>query len=253
MTTASTSTTGTAESPTGATTTATTATTTSASNAAALSRPAPQPAPPEAGGWIARLWPFMAAHRRNVVIAFGVSMAGQGISALTPLLAKIIVDDVITTRSRQLAPWIALLVAAGIFGFAAAYVRRFVGGRVALDVQFDLRNAVYERLQRLDFASHDQLRTGQLVSRSSSDVALLQGLLAFLPIMLGNLVLVVVALIVMVVLSPPLTLVALLVVPAMAVAALRLRTTIFPPRGTPSSAPGRWPAWSTRPSRAYGS
>lgn len=195
---------------------------------AALDRPAPQPAPPEAGGWIARLWPFMAAHRRNVIIAFGVSMAGQGIAALTPLLAKIIVDDVITTRSRPLAPWIALLVAAGVFGFAAAYVRRFVGGRVALDVQFDLRNAVYERLQRLDFASHDQLRTGQLVSRSSSDVALLQGLLAFLPIMLGNLVLVVVALIVMVVLSPPLTLVAVLVVPAMAVAALRLRTTIFP-------------------------
>jgi len=192
------------------------------------SRPAPQPAPPEAGGWIARLWPFMAAHRRNVVIAFGVSMAGQGVSAMTPLLAKIIVDDVITARSRPLAPWIVLLVAAGFFGFAAAYVRRFVGGRVALDVQFDLRNAVYERLQRLDFASHDQLRTGQLVSRSSSDVTLLQGLLAFLPIMLGNLVLVVVALIVMVVLSPPLTLVALLVVPAMAVAALRLRTTIFP-------------------------
>ena len=192
------------------------------------SRPAPQPAPPEAGGWIARLWPFMAAHRRNVAIAFGVSMAGQGVSAMTPLLGKIIIDDVITARSRPLAPWIVLLVAAGVFGFFAAYVRRFVGGRVALDVQFDLRNAVYERLQRLDFASHDQLRTGQLVSRSSSDVALLQGLLAFLPIMLGNLVLVVVAIVVMVILSPPLTLVALLVVPAMAAAAMRLRSTIFP-------------------------
>jgi len=37
----------------------------------------------------------------------------------------------------------------------------------------------------LDFASHDQLQTGQLVSRASSDVGLMQGLLAFLPIRFG--------------------------------------------------------------------
>ncbi|HEV7759143.1 MAG TPA: ABC transporter ATP-binding protein, partial [Acidimicrobiales bacterium] len=194
----------------------------------ALNRPTPQPAPPEAGGWIARLWPFMAAHKHNVTLAFGVSIAGQAVSALTPVLAKIIVDDVITTHSRPLTPWLVLLVAAGFFGFGAAYIRRFVGGRVALDVQFDLRNAVYERLQRLDFASHDKLRTGQLVSRASSDVTLLQGLLAFLPIMLGNIVLVIIALVVMLILSAPLTLVVLATLPVMAVVALRLRTTIFP-------------------------
>ena len=193
-----------------------------------LDRPTPEPAPPEAGGWIARLRPFLAAHKRNVIIAFGVSIAGQAVGAMTPLLSKIIVDDIVTTHERPLTPWLVLLVAAGVFGFVAAYVRRFVGGRVALDVQYDLRNAVYERLQRLDFASHDQLRTGQLVSRASSDVALLQGLLAFLPIMLGNVVLVAVALTVMTILSPPLTLVALAAVPAMVVVALKLRTTIFP-------------------------
>jgi ATP-binding cassette subfamily B protein len=91
-------------------------------------------------------------------------------------------------------------VLVGLFGFGAAYVRRYYGGRVALDVQFDMRNAVYERLQRLDFASHDQLQTGQLVSRASSDVALIQGVLSFLPIMIGNALLLVIALVVMVVL-----------------------------------------------------
>jgi ATP-binding cassette subfamily B protein len=188
----------------------------------------PQPAPPEAGGWIVRLWPFMRAHGHDVRLAFGMSMAGMAVTAVTPVVQKVIVDDVITSHSRPLAPWLALLVAAGLFGFGAAYVRRFVGGRVALAVQFDLRNAVYERLQRLDFASHDQLQTGQLVSRASSDVALIQGLLSFLPIMLGNALLVVLALVVMVVLSPPLTLVVLATLPAMLVVALKLRTSIFP-------------------------
>jgi ATP-binding cassette, subfamily B, bacterial len=194
----------------------------------AVVRPTPQPAPPEAGGWLRRLWPFLAAHRRGVAVAFGVSVAGQAIAALTPVVEKIIVDDVIVARDRPLLPWLAVLVAAGLVGFAVAYVRRYVGGQVALGVQFDLRNAVYERLQRLDFASHDDLQTGQLVSRSSSDVALIQALLAFLPIMLGNLVLVVLALAVMLVLSPPLTLVALAAIPLMLLVALRLRQTIFP-------------------------
>ena len=63
-----------------------------------------------------------------------------------------------------------------MFGFVAAYIRRFVGGRVSLDVQYDLRNAIYERLQRLDFARHDEMQTGQLVSRASSDVGLHPGL-----------------------------------------------------------------------------
>ena len=191
-------------------------------------RPTPQPAPPEAGGWLRRLLPFLMAHRRNVFIAFGVSIAGQAVAALTPIIEQHIVDDVVIAHRRPLAPWLTLLIAAGVFGFFAAYVRRFVGGRVSLDVQFDLRNAVYERLQRLDFASHDQLQTGQLVSRASSDVGLLQGLLAFLPIMLGNLVFAVMALVVMAYYSLPLTIVALVSVPLMLTVALRLRKTIFP-------------------------
>ena len=193
-----------------------------------LARRTPEPAPPEAGGWIRRLAPFLMAHKRNVFIAFGVSMLGQAVSALTPVAQKIIVDDVIIGQRRPLAPWLIVLIAAGLFGFGAAFVRRYVGGRVSLDVQYDLRNAVYERLQRLDFASHDQLQTGQLVSRANSDVGLLQGLLMFLPIMLGNLVLLVLALVVMFVLSPPLTLVALLMLPALLAVTFRLRKTIFP-------------------------
>ena len=195
---------------------------------AAIDRPTPEPAPPEAGGWIKRLWPFLMAHRRSVILAFGAAVLGQAVNALVPVAQKVIVDDVIIGNKRSLAPWLAVLVVAGLFSFVAAYIRRYVGGRIALDVQFDLRNAVYERLQRLDFASHDQLQTGQLVSRASSDIGLLQGLLAFLSIMLGNLVLVVVALVVMAILAPTLTLVAVLTIPAMLLLARRLRTAIFP-------------------------
>jgi ATP-binding cassette, subfamily B, bacterial len=181
-----------------------------------------------APGWIRRLWPFVAVYRRDAAISFGAAVAGLTAAALTPLVQKVVVDDVILARRRPLAPWLALLVAAGVFRFGVAHLRRLVGGRVALGVQFDLRNAIFERLQRLDFARHDEFRTGQLVSRASSDVGLVQGLLAFLPLFTGNVVLLVLSLGVMVTLSPLLTVVALVVVPAILAVALRLRTTVFP-------------------------
>jgi ATP-binding cassette subfamily B protein len=189
----------------------------------------PEPAPHGSGGWVRRLMvPFLMAHKRNVLTAFGVAVIGQGVQGLVPVWSKHIVDDVIIHHRQPLAPWLTLLVASAVVTFVLAFVRRYAGGRVALDVQYDLRNAVYERLQRLDFASHDKLQTGQLVSRASSDTALIQGLLTMLPIMTGNVVLLVVALVVMVLTSIKLTIVALLAVPAMFLVAIRLRATIFP-------------------------
>ncbi len=195
---------------------------------AAIDRPTPQPNPPGSGGWLKRTSPFLLAHKKNVLLAFGVAVVGQAVTAFVPVVSRTIIDDVIVKDDKSLTPWLLALVAMGLFGFGMSFVRRFAGGRVALDVQYDLRNAVYERLQRLDFASHDKLQTGQLVSRASSDTALIQSVLAFLPIMVGNLVLLIVALVMMLRFSPQLTIVALLAIPAMFAIAVRLRKTIFP-------------------------
>src|SRR4029453_9042569 len=102
------------------------------------------------------------------------------------------------------------------------------GGRIALDVQHDMRTAVFRQLQRLDFARHDELQTGQLVSRASSDVALIQGFLQFLPIGVANVLMFVVSLVAMFILSPLLACVMLLVAPALLFTAVRLRTSVFP-------------------------
>ena len=182
----------------------------------------------EGRGWIRRLLPFVLAHKRNLFLAFGAALVGQGVTGLLPVIEKVLIDDVVVGRRRPLAPWIALLVGAAAVRFGLAFVRRFYGGRIALDVQYDIRNAIYDRLQRLDFARHDEMETGQLVSRANSDVTLLHGLFSFLPLASGNFVLLLVALVVMLVLSPLLTLLALVVVPIAAMITLRLRTTMFP-------------------------
>ncbi|MET0627102.1 MAG: ABC transporter ATP-binding protein [Acidimicrobiia bacterium] len=179
-------------------------------------------------GWLRKLWPFLTRHKKSALIAFGVAIVGTAISTVTPLISGLLIDDWVDKNSISPGPLLALLVGLGALQFVLAYIRRFVGGRYALDVQNDLRTALFERLQRLDFARHDTLPTGQLVSRASSDLTLVQMLLAFLPLLAGNVVMLVMSLAVMLWLSPPLTLVALLAVPALLVVSLRLRTKMYP-------------------------
>ena len=179
-------------------------------------------------GWIRRLVGYMKPHKKNAYIAFGVAIGGQLLQSLLPLVQKVVIDDVITQHDKPLAPWLALMIVMGILTFICAYNRRFRGGRIALDVQHDLRTSIFRQLQRLDFARHDEMSTGQLVSRASSDVALIQGFLQFLPIGVANVLLFLVSLTVMFVLSPPLALVMLAVAPLLLVTAMKLRTSVFP-------------------------
>jgi len=183
---------------------------------------------PEAGGWIKRFLPFLLAHKRKLVLAFTASVTGMVITSAAPLVQKIILDDTILHHRRPIQPWLILLVATGALRFVCSGLRRFTGGRVSLDIQYDIRNAMYDHLQRLDFAAHDGMQTGQVVSRANSDVGLIQSLLAQLPLMLGNLLQFVMSIAIMAFLSPVLTIISLLVVPSLFWVALRLRTVIYP-------------------------
>ncbi len=194
----------------------------------AVSGPVTASAAESGPGWVRRLWPYLMAHRRNLQIALGGALVGSAAQAVVPLVERQIVDNVILHHRSPLAPWLALLVGLGVVTFAAAYLRRYRGGRVALDVQYDLRNAMYEHLHTLDFAQHDQMPTGQLVGRANSDSTLVQGLLSFFPIMSGNILLLLVSLAIMLVLSPVLALVSLVVTPTLLVVAYRMRTQMFP-------------------------
>ncbi len=192
-------------------------------------RPPPTGTPDAApAGWIRRMLPFLKPHRRHVAMAFGAALLGSALAALTPIVERQIVDNVILHHRSPLAPWLALLVVAGTVRFGAAYVRRYIGGRIGFDVQYDIRNTVYDQLQRLDFARHDEMQTGQVVSRANSDVTLIQSALAFLPLMAGNILLVGASLVIMTIFSPLLTAVTLVVVPAVALVALRMRDQVFP-------------------------
>ncbi|OUC92950.1 ABC transporter ATP-binding protein [Streptomyces swartbergensis] len=179
-------------------------------------------------GWARRLWAYAWRHPKDVVLALGSSLAGMAVMALVPLITKVFIDDVISDHTRSMTTWAGLLIAAALVVYVLTYIRRYYGGRLALDVQHDLRTEMYGTITRLDGRRQDELSTGQVVGRATSDLQLIQGLLFMLPMTIGNFMLFLISLVIMAWLSVPLTLVALAVAPAIWWIAKRSRTRLHP-------------------------
>ncbi|HEY6738266.1 MAG TPA: ABC transporter ATP-binding protein, partial [Actinopolymorphaceae bacterium] len=183
---------------------------------------------PSSDRWIRRLWAYAQRMRWLVLAAFGGAIIGMAATAFVPMVQRQIVDEVIIADRAPMLPWIGALVGLGAVAFGAGFVRRYLGGRLARDVQHAVRRDLFASLSKLDGARQDELHTGQVVSRSISDVMMVQGLLQMLPMLMGNLLLFVISLVLMLSLSPLLTLIALAVAPALLIIGYHSRSRLFP-------------------------
>jgi ATP-binding cassette, subfamily B, bacterial len=181
-----------------------------------------------APGWIRRLTRACLRHRRVAVGALVASVLGVSLEAVGPLLTRVAIDDAVAGSTAVLGAIVVAILALALVRFVAAFLRRYLAGRLALDVQHDLRRQVFAAVQRLDGERQDALRTGQVVSRAITDLQLVQSLLSVVPLALGAVVLVIVSIGAMLWLSPLLTLVALVLLPAVCWVALRTRARLFP-------------------------
>ncbi len=174
-------------------------------------------------GWIRRLWSACRAQPGLLAGVAGSLAAGAVAEVAAPLAAKQALDNARAGNVRVIGVLAGVLVLLAVIRFATSYGRRWLAGRLALNVQHSLRVDLLTALHRYDGPRQDGLRTGQVVSRSISDLQLVQGLLAMAPLAGMSVFMSMLAAIVMLVLSPILAIVALLTVPAIAVVVYRIR------------------------------
>ena len=179
-------------------------------------------------GWLRRLTAYCWRHKRLSIVAFGASLASTVVTAVIPLIQRYIVDGPILERSGPIWPGALGLIGAALISFGAVYLRRYRGGQLSLDVQHDMRTELFGSLTRLDGARQDQLHTGQIVSRSISDLNMIQSLLQMMPMLLGNGLLFFVSLGLMLWLSPLLAVISLAVGPVLLALSLVSRRRLFP-------------------------
>ncbi|HZZ54067.1 MAG TPA: ABC transporter transmembrane domain-containing protein, partial [Trebonia sp.] len=178
--------------------------------------------------WIRRLAGYSWRFRRDVVIALVGSVLYVAATLSIPLLQRSVIDNVIVTHKESVWPLAIGLLIAAAANFAGIYMRRYRGGKMALDVQHAMRTDLFDSLSRLDGTRQDEIHTGQLVGRSISDLNMVQGLLQWMPLTLGSVLLFVFSLVIMIALSPLLALVAVAVAPALWLISTAARKKLFP-------------------------
>lgn len=131
------------------------------------------PALPEGVSW-SRLFGYLRPYQRWMIVALIAMVIGAGLGLVMPLAVGQIVNLITGDQALPIAQiaLILMIVAIGdvIVSFIQTYSLAFVGERVVSD----LRLAAYRHLQQLDLAFFDQRRTGEITSRITNDVTLIQ-------------------------------------------------------------------------------
>jgi ATP-binding cassette subfamily B protein len=124
-----------------------------------------------------RLLRYAKPYWRTLMIA-GFCIAGQAVFVfLLPVLIGRAIDvgldvkDGVATGDKQTLVLYGLgIVGVSVFRGVFAYGQTYFGEWISQRVAYDIRNDIYNHLQRLSFAYHDKAQTGQLMSRATQDV-----------------------------------------------------------------------------------
>jgi ATP-binding cassette subfamily B multidrug efflux pump len=88
-----------------------------------------------------------------------------------PALTQQIIDNGIAKKSVSFILWASVgMVAVALLRALFSFLQGFWAAKASQNVAYDLRNALYQKIQKLSFGYHDRAQTGQLLTRATSDV-----------------------------------------------------------------------------------
>ncbi len=142
---------------------------------------------------LGRLLSYLKSYKGMALLAFLCLMIATAGNLAVPGLGQRLIDKGIVQHNQRLI----LLLAGAIIGVALvravfSFYQGYLTAKISQGVAYDLRNALYEKIQKLSFSYHDRTQTGQLLTRVTSDVELAQQFLgtAFLQAIGGLLMLI---------------------------------------------------------------
>jgi ATP-binding cassette subfamily B protein len=173
------------------------------------------------------LWETLRAQRRNLLIGTMIGLAWSVGKVASPILIRFGIDRGIRD-GEMLWLWAGLIAIAGLFaGFFTAF-RRFYAFREARWTETRLRERLFSHIMSLHIGYHDRAQTGQLMSRSSSDLNQIQMFVVMIPITLSNLAMILAVTVILLITDWQLALLALASLPLIQVAGRRFSRAIHP-------------------------
>jgi ATP-binding cassette subfamily B protein len=187
-----------------------------------------QPEPSSRSGW-ALLRETFRGERRAIGLGIVAGVVWTAAKVSVPLLVQGAINQgIIANRGDALLWWSLAIVGAGCVQGVSTGIRRFLAFGVSYRIEADLRHRLFAHLQRLHFAFHDQSQTGQLMSRSASDLQQVQNLAVMVPITVANVLTVLVVAVLLFVINPVLAALALGSLPLLNLAARSFSARVYP-------------------------
>lgn len=124
---------------------------------------------------IFRLLTYLDRHRGLTAIGIAALLLGLGLQLTIPYLIKQVIDLGILGGDSDFLIWAALAVVGltvfqGIFHYGRSYLLELLAQRVA----YDMRNDVFQHLQRLSFSYYDEAESGQLITKVLEDTSIIR-------------------------------------------------------------------------------
>ncbi len=166
-----------------------------------------------------RLLPFLLKYRRQFVLGLVCVVITTTIQLLSPWVLKFAIDDLTAgVTRRKLAFYSGTLLGIACVGGVFRYLMRKILIGASRDIEYDVRNAFFVRLQQMPLAYYQARRTGDLMSRATNDLNAVRMMIGPAVMYSANTILVfVVAIVLMLSLDTRLTLMALLPLPLVSI------------------------------------
>lgn len=139
---------------------------------------------------LGRVLRFALPYWKGLTVTAVAILAAAGFAIATPVLLRWAIDIAISTNIVngetviEITGWLVLvaglaLVGAAVLRGTSMFVQRYLAEWVGQTVAYDLRNAIYQRLQTLSFRYHDGAETGQIMVRATQDVEVVRMFINF--------------------------------------------------------------------------
>ena len=178
--------------------------------------------------WLKRVRPIMWAHKGIFITSLVMSFVGLVLQVQIPNLLNRAISNSIQHHTVPLSHYVWWVVGLGLVGGVAGYISRLFLFETAYDIEYDLRNILYEHLTKMSFGFYDRVQSGQLISRANSDIRSVQMYMTFAPSILVQCSIAVVAFIFMLTINVPLAFVAMATMPFVYLSGVKMRKSMFP-------------------------
>jgi ATP-binding cassette subfamily B protein len=128
---------------------------------------------------VKRLYAFIKPYRWWVVLTIGLTLFASWLGTIRPKLTQIAVDEPIAQQDPEgLLRIIYLLVAALVGEFILLVFNTYITRWFGQNSLFNLRNAVFQKIESLHVQYFDRNPIGKLITRTTSDIEALSDLLS---------------------------------------------------------------------------